>query len=208
MKITNAHTNLRFSRNRPYLLGMLLREYIKNLLIEEIESEENYLYHVTTIGRLPSIAENGLGGGSAQFSNYSSYSAGRNFLTDHNGVGFWHSRVEAHSEHNLEGEDQLFGVPVILRINAAELAEDKMKDDEVGNRDAKTAQNFIFGDIIPPEYIDVFDGSEYYELASMAGWSVEDFLSEFSELYSIDREEDEETGEEIVYVQYNDVGGY
>lgn len=186
----------------------LLNEYIRTLLEQE---SEDYLYHITTLGRITSIAESGLGGGSAQFSNYSDYSRKRNFLTEHDGIRDWWSKVGNHSEHNLEGEELLFGTPVVLRIDAAQLIEDHFEDDVAGNRDVRTASNYIYSQQISPEYIEVYDGTGYWLIESYEGMDTSELLEEFKHLYVVtydDGEMDEYTGEPLMLVNFVLPPGY
>lgn len=64
-------------------------------------ADDGYFYHVTLKKRLPLIRRDGLLPDSAPlFSNYATYSGGRIFLCDRDGIGFWKERVEQHAFHN------------------------------------------------------------------------------------------------------------
>lgn len=186
-------------------MSSILKEYINEIFLENDEEDEiYYAYHVTTLGRISNIIGRGLGGGSSHFSNYGDYSAGRNFLTDHDGVSFWFERVSAHAEAN--SDDQKVAIPVVLRIDISDIPEEDFQDDEIGSRDSRS-DSFIYEKTIQPDMVEVFTGSDYIPLEELEGMDDEELLDLFSEMYEIQYEEDED-GEELEYVFFNLPSGY
>jgi hypothetical protein len=83
------------------------------------EAAEPTLYHVTYAGRLPGITEEGLRPNAPRAigaSGYDAHARDRVFLTEGDGVFFWHHRAEDFAEHMSDNplEDEL--VPVVLHV--------------------------------------------------------------------------------------------
>lgn len=130
-----------------------------------IPPEHEYLYHVTYSGRLPSIASRGLRPGQARAigaPSYDSHAAKGVFLTTPNGVFYWHSRSEAFAEHQSDDfvADEL--IPVVLRVEVYD--SDNAEVDELGSRDA-LAEAYIVKHAIAPGRLEVFDGSDWIDVA-------------------------------------------
>lgn len=124
---------------------------------------KQYVYHVTTIGRLPSIARYGLGGGPATFTNYAGYSKGRVFLTNSKGVDYWAERVWAHATSNDETSRNT--VPVLLRIPTTAFDERKVTADVVGNSDAYGSRNWIYAGRVARNRVQYWTGTRWASLS-------------------------------------------
>lgn len=127
-----------------------------------MSDEPEYVYHVTYYGRLGSIAERGLVPGRARAIGgpaYDAHAKGRIFLTEVDGVFFWHARAEEHAEHQSDDvlEDEL--IPVVLRVDLDFLEEDLIED-PLGTRDANH-DAWLTSEAIDPDYIEVYDGDEW-----------------------------------------------
>lgn len=122
--------------------------------------KREYLYHVTTYRRLEDIAEDGLRRGRARAIGAPSYDANAArgiFLTEAEGVFFWHARAEDHAEH---GSDDLLEdgvVPIVLRVDVDDLPDEELEPDEPGSHDAR-ADAWISQGPIEPDTIEAFDG--------------------------------------------------
>lgn len=99
---------------------------------------DEYYYHVTTKDKVESILRHGIKPNMpATFSNYSSTSKGKVFLTDRDGVDFWMERVELHislSKDYDEDEDPANDI-VVLRIPKNDVKA-KLSVDEMGSKDS------------------------------------------------------------------------
>lgn len=150
------------------------------------EDLPEYLYHVTTWRRLQAIAEDGLALGRGRAigaSAYDSHAQKGIFLTDGEGVFFWHGKAEDHAEH---GSDDLLedgAVPVVLRVMAEDI-NGKLIVDEIGTNDARH-EAWISERPIAAVLLEVFDGSDWI--------AVEDWESVDPGLGVEEFEEDDET---------------
>lgn len=133
---------------------------------------EPLLYHVTYASRLPGIYEEGLRPNAPRAIGASAYDAharDRVFLTEGDGVFFWHSRAEDFAEHASDNplEDEL--VPVVLRVDpkCVDYA-NELVDDEIGTRDARADAFFIQAPMEPigADCLEVFDGEEWVPLGT------------------------------------------
>jgi hypothetical protein len=130
------------------------------------------LYHVTYASRLPRITEDGLRPNASRSIGASAYDAharDRVFLTEGDGVDFWHSRAEAFAEHAsdnpLEGEL----VPVVLRVDPDCIDRaNELVNDELGTRDASADAYFIQAPMEPigSDCLEVFDGEDWVPLGT------------------------------------------
>ena len=124
---------------------------------------DDVLYHVTYSGRLESIADRGLRSGQARSigsAGYDGHAKRGIFLTDADGVFFWHSKAEEFADYHSENvlEDEL--VPVVLRVDL-DGVEGELEDDELGSKDAGYRDAYIAKGSIAPEFLEVFDGREW-----------------------------------------------
>ena len=133
---------------------------------------EGPLYHVTYYGRLPDIAEEGLAAGRARSIGAAAYDAharGRLFLTEPEGVKFWHGRAEAFAEHESDQPHEDGLVPVVLRVHEDCFEPEELEVDDLGTRDALAPAWAIRGEPFPADCLDVYAGPE-------RGWvPVEDY---------------------------------
>lgn len=124
-----------------------------------------HLYHVTYSGRLSSIAASGLRPGQARSIGapcHDAHAAKGVFLTAPAGAFFWHGRAEAFAEHNSDDvvADEL--IPVVLRVATSD--SDDAERDDPGSRDA-LAEAVIVKNAIAPDRLEVFDGSDWVDVA-------------------------------------------
>ena len=126
----------------------------------------DYLYHVTTYRRLETIAEDGLRRGHARAIGAPSYDANAArgiFLTDPEGVFFWHARAEDHAEHGSDDVLEDGSIPVVLRVDVDDLPDEELDEDEAGTKDA-CADAWISEGPVDPENIEVFDGEAWIQV--------------------------------------------
>lgn len=131
--------------------------------VGEIADDVEWLYHVTTYGRLESIAEDGLRKGLARAigaPSYDSHAARGIFLTEVDGVFFWMSKAEDHAESGSDKpyEDGL--LPVVLRTAVDWLEFEDLIDDNIGTNDA-LANAWIYPGNIEPGSIELWNGEEW-----------------------------------------------
>jgi len=126
-----------------------------------------YLYHATHLGKAEDIAEHGLvpSGGSQFSGGYSAHSRGRVFLTDFDGLSYWMNKMEHIAENNSDFHDEddvSEWTPVALRV----LLDDDFTYfvDELGNRDNLLGEAYYVKTPIPPDYIEIWDGSGWVEI--------------------------------------------
>ncbi len=137
------------------------------------EAAEPPLYHVTYASRLPDITEEGLRPNAPRSIGvgdmYDAHTKNRVFLTEGDGVYFWHNRAEDFAEHASDNplEDGL--VPVVLRVDpdCIDYA-NELVSDELGTRDASADAFFIQAPMEPigSDCLEVFDGEEWVPLGT------------------------------------------
>lgn len=155
-----------------------------------MDDEESYLYHVTTAGLFDSIADGGLqaGGGGRFGAGYAGYARGKLFLTEPEGVYFWHHRV-GQSEGPIESAEE---VPVVLRFIPTEEESEALEEDEIGTRDAGGRQSYYLpGGHIDPERLEVWNGEEWLEATDTEEGEILGLVEESGE-QEFEDEEDEE----------------
>ena len=179
------------------LVESLVRSELQNILKEDIDGSEinDPLYHVTYFNRLDGISGAGLRPGMARSIGAGGYDAHAKkgvFLTEDDGVNFWFNRAEQFADHNSDNplEDGL--VPVVLRIDPAAFLEDDLLDDELGSKDSLSGA-YIHPVGIEPDYIDVWDGSNWIPVDNYDSIDIEQ---------SFDREsiEDEDGGDDEYFM--------
>lgn len=128
----------------------------------------SFLYHVTTYRRLESIAERGLRRGHARAIGapaLDGHAARGIFLTEPEGVFFWHARAEQHAEHGTDDLLEDGVVPIVLRVDARNLPDEELEEDEEGTRDSGGHEAWISDGPIEPEDIEAFDGERWIPIA-------------------------------------------
>lgn len=128
--------------------------------------DNDYLYHVTFAGSLGGIAEHGLlpGTGHSRFGGgYGEHSAGWVFVTEPDGVFFWHSRME----QSVTPIEDVGEVPVVLRYMPTAAEEDELEEDEIGTRDARAAAYKVPGGI-EAWRLEVWTGDEWQPLVDVS----------------------------------------
>ena len=113
------------------------------------------VYHVTYASRLPSIAQHGLRPNQSRSIGapcHDSHAKGRVFVSEFDGVSFWHQRseefAEAESDHPLT--DLLVPVVLSFEVEASSLTEDTR-----GTSDS-TNKAWFLTDTVKPDKMDVF----------------------------------------------------
>lgn len=151
--------------------------------------EPEFIYHVTTAAKLPSIAEHGLvpsrgtGGGVGRY-GYQDWSRGKVFLTGKRDAFYWHGRVEAHAEDQTDDLRGDRAVPVVLRVKNLRRM---LQADTVARSEGQDDSYFVRRRI-PPGQLQVFDGQRW---VSVERYSDEDEVEEF-----VDRHLEHVVGEE------------
>ena len=117
------------------------------------------LYHVTYSGRLAGIAGAGLIPGAAESiggQTYAGHRKGAIFLTEPDGLSFWHEKAEEWAHHRSDDllEDGL--IPVVLRV----WPDVECKHDEPGTRDAGSTAWKCLGRVEPDE-IEIWSGVKW-----------------------------------------------
>ena len=96
------------------------------------ETDDDYLYHVTSPEGAEEIPFSGITIGNAPtMENWGGYSDGKVFFTERSGVNFWHGKVE---EHLFATQDDP-GDPVIFRVLKTNVR-GTLQTDAQGTRDA------------------------------------------------------------------------
>ena len=135
---------------------------------ELLESVDDYLYHVTYLANVQSIADEGLRpntSGQSRFGGgYGAHSRGAVFLTSEPGLRFWFNRIDDAVTHLSDDPLEDAMLPVVLRIPASRV--DDLESDEVGSRDAR-ADAYIARDKIEPSAIEVFNGRSWVPVRSI-----------------------------------------
>lgn len=155
-----------------------------------MSKDTSYVYHVTTYRRLEAIAERGLLRGRARAigaPSLDSHAAQGIFLTDPEGVFFWHGRAELHAEAGSDDVLEDGVVPVVLRVDVEDVPDDELAPDEEGTRDA-SADAWIAQGPIESDDIEVFNGKKWVEIADWE--SVDPILG-------VEKYDDDDDGEPI-----------
>jgi len=132
----------------------------------EYASPGKYIYHVTYLKNLDSIASGGLTPGAESGIGgpaLAGHKAGKVFLTDAKGVSFWVMRAEEFAYHNSDepGEEGL--IPCVLRMR--EQADWKLKLDDIGTDDSGS-EAFYYNGTLMPDDIEVWNGSSWVSIYS------------------------------------------
>lgn len=122
------------------------------------------LYHVAPLKDLQSIVDEGLqpGRGGKFGMSYGRHSRGKIFFTCARGARFWWDRIAAALEQQTDNPQDGW-IPVMLRMDADE---EDFAVDVPGTTDAKAPA--VYDDsAVPPEFLEVWDGSEWVPLDEM-----------------------------------------
>jgi len=158
----------------------------------------DYLYHVTYLFNLPSIAQEGLmpsGGGPSVFKEYEAYSAGWTHLTEAEGISYWSARIENHADANTEHPEDGW-VPVVLKIpigrKTAKTDHLVLELDEVGTEDA-SADAWRTRSKIPAENIEYWEPAigDWLEISEFDDEAFQDALDEVKAASNYEEDEDE-----------------
>jgi len=153
---------------------------------------DDYLYHITYVGSLPAIAARGLhpGTGVTFGKGYSGYSAGKLFLSEWDGVGFWVDRLGAMAENRADNPVQDGLIPIVIRVPDGIVPD--VEEDTPGTHDSN-AGAWTTTQPIPPSQLEVYDGASWLPLSSVD----HEMLTE--EAYEA-AEKEFEDDEELVYL--------
>lgn len=178
------------------------------------ETWQRYLYHVTLLAYLPSIARRGLQPGyRPTFSGYSGHSKGRVFLSDHDSVSCWHGKISDIVEHGDREVEQMRDdllVPVILRIDRdpKKLEPDlKLFEDEPGKHDCPYGVSYFVKSRIPADLIEVWTGRTYRHVSHFANISDWDEAKSIFSKYARFEEEGDEN-DHYLNVEFSLPEGY
>jgi len=132
------------------------------------DSDEPSLFHVTYVGRLPGVVEDGLAPGRSPSIGGTSYDWNRResiFLSESDGVSYWYDLASrwAFDSSDEPSDDGL--VPVVLRISGGPLTtelgfDEFCEDDEVGWGDSNRP-TYKCKTTIDPKYLQVWTGSSW-----------------------------------------------
>ena len=125
-----------------------------------------FLYHITWYRSLPGIATRGLvasgGEGIApRGSSYATYSSGRIFATEREGIPFWYGRAEDHAQDRTDDPFKDGFTPVVLRFPRPR----RMALDEIGSEDARADAYILERARIAPALIEVWNGRRWSGVA-------------------------------------------
>jgi len=185
-----------FKNGVQQLVEQLISQELNVLLNEQVEEQDEPLYHVTYSGRLDSISQKGLrasSGRSIGSRSYDKHAAKGIFLTEKDGVQYWYSKSEAFANHNSDNplEDGL--VPVVLKVSPTGFNDDDLVEDELGTEDSRS-EAYIWSDQIAPKQLQVWDGSSWIPVDA---WESIDLLQAFDE-----EEIEDENGEPESYLMF------
>ena len=98
------------------------------------DTDDDYLYHVTSLPNANKITASGFGRGKPMFNHgsYANYSKGKIFFTDRSGVKFWEEKVENQLFDKFDDPSPV-GVVRVLKSSL----ENKLHPDEIGTQDSK-----------------------------------------------------------------------
>lgn len=156
---------------------------------------DEHLYHVTYAGRVGSIGRLGLlpGHGDTFGGGYLEHSLGRLFLTDPDGVFFWHHRL-AEQFVPIERPEEM---PVVMRFlpNDEDLA--LMEADPIGAADARAPAYMTESDV-EPDRIELWDGEEWVPVTDIVEGDLVDIIEDSADWYEEDGEEWVEYDEDVL----------
>lgn len=122
--------------------------------------ENDYLYHVSLLVRLGSIATNGLfPGRSENWPGYSSHARGRVFLTTEPAVNGWIHKVTysaAATDTDRPVEEGF--IPVVLRVPLQQV-EEFLHEDTLGSQDVPEGKSYYVESTIHPDELEVYTPS-------------------------------------------------
>jgi hypothetical protein len=108
------------------------------------ETDDDYLYHVTSTEHVATIKKHGLHPGkSPTFTNYAGHSKGKIFLTDRKGVPYWKDRVQQHLFHNSDNPHDV----AVFRVHKSRVKD--LQKDELGSEDSRTNSYYTHKPILP-----------------------------------------------------------
>lgn len=142
------------------------------------------VYHVTYSGSLPLIAQHGLqpDRGPGMGEQYDAHRKGAVFLTDPDGLSFWHERAEEWAHHRADDLLAEGVVPVVLRA----WTEVPCELDEIGSHDANAPAWKCLG-VVQPGELELWSGdgwvpvTDYEEVDFSRAVDDEGYLAVFSE---------------------------
>jgi hypothetical protein len=157
-----------------------------------VASADDYYYHITYVGSLPAVAARGLqpGTGINFGKGYSGHSAGKLFLADWDGVGFWVDRLGQMAENRSDTPVQDGLIPVVLRF--PEDPNIEVDEDIPGTKDS-SAGAWTTSQPIPSNKLEVYDGATWLPISSI------DHQELIDEAYEA-AEKEFEDDEELVYL--------
>lgn len=127
---------------------------------------DDYFYHITYVGSLPAIAARGLcsGTGTTFSKGYQSYSTGKIFLSEWDGVGFWVDRLGQMAENRSDNPVQDGLIPIVIRIPESVVPD--VEEDVPGTHDAN-AGAWTTIQPISSSVLQVYDGASWTPVSSI-----------------------------------------
>ena len=159
----------------------------------------DYLYHVTLLRNLDSIAQRGLVAGQSQnWPGYSSHARGRVFLTEADAVSGWVHKVTYSAGMDSDNQVQEGYIPVVLRT-PLEQVQELLRPDEIGSRDVLDGDSFYIEDTLAPEELEVYTPEGWIYVDEVDPDDLQEYAYDNADK---EMEEDEDTGleEELVWL--------
>ena len=153
-----------------------------------------YVYHATHLGKMNSIAEDGLvPSGGSHFGGYDFHSRGRVFFSGKTGVPYWFNKMEQVAEHSSDfnsSEDASYWTPVVLRVSTRKPRNSYYKD-ELGERDSLRPAFFLAGFGVSPRNMDIWDGESWVNVEDA---DIEGMMDKAGEVAQYEYDDDEHDG--------------
>ena len=124
----------------------------------------SYLYHVSLLTRLDSIATSGLfPGRSENWPGYSSHAKGRVFLTEQGAVNEWIHKVTYSAAIDSDRPVEEGFIPVVLRVPLQQV-EEFLHKDERGSRDVLSGDSYYVESTVHPDELEVYTPSGWVDV--------------------------------------------
>jgi hypothetical protein len=169
-----------------------MRQVVYKGATYRVASADDYYYHITYVGSLPAIAAKGLrpGSGVTFGKGYTGHSAGKLFLADWDGVGFWVDRLGQMADNRSDNPVQDGLIPVVLRFPKDPSV--TVDEDVPGTKDS-SAGAWTTLQSIPASQLEVWDGAAWIPVTSV------DHQALIDEAYEA-ADKEVEDDEELVYL--------
>lgn len=166
------------------------------------DAMNNYLYHVSLLVRLDSIATSGLfPGRSENWPGYSGHAKGRVFLTEESAVSEWIHKVRYSTAIDSDYPVEEGFIPVVLRVPMEQIQE-FLHEDELGSKDVISGKSFYVESTIHPEELEAYTPAGWIPVDQVNVEEMQEYAYDnAAKDYQLDVEEDPSgTEEEIVWL--------